>query len=117
MRSRPKRGVSLAVAFFGLVVVAGSTTDPTENSFYVRVFNDTRAAVTLYHCGGDHCEKRSQLGRLPPRGTSGPVFASAGVSNPIAVVNADGHLRGCLPLDFKTVTPGLRVRVSTAVTC
>jgi len=107
----------LAAVFFTAAGLAGCTTDPTENNFYVRVVNNTHANVTLYDCSGDHCKKQSHPERLRPGATSGPVFASVGDSNPIAVVTTGGRLLGCLPLDFKSVAPGRRVPVSTASSC
>jgi hypothetical protein len=112
-----KRGVVLAALGLSVTGAAGCTTDPTENNFYVRVNNNTHMAVTLYDCGGSHCAKRTHPQRLRPGAISGPEFASAGVSNPVAVVAADGRLLGCLPLEFRDVAPGRRVRVSTASTC
>ena len=104
------RSISLILLALAL---SGCTTDPTERSFYIHIVNDTNQQVSIGYCRGNHCQRWFDVVTVKPGAISGPFFASAGEAHPLAVIGPDTQLLGCLPNKFGSVSPNMRVIVSS----
>ena len=95
-------------------------TDPTEDTFYVRLTNDTSYPVRLTFCGTDNnlCEGRlGTTSTLKPGDTYPTVQTGVGSSNPWLVQSMSGKRLGCISIYFNYHADNTLVRVSELVPC
>jgi len=104
--------------FLALAVVAMAVglRDPTEETFFVTLRNDTGRAVVLKQCDVTCNSFHGQFELRPDE--SGPVNTTASdTPNWWMVRDASGKTLGCLLLRFDHKQPGLVVDISHTTTC
>ena len=108
--------VTLLLAVSACVPIA----DPTEETFYVRLTNDTTHPVRLTPCGTDNnlCEgKLGTTSTLQPGDTYPTVQTAVGSSDPWLVQSPTGRRLGCISIYFNYHADNMLVRVSELVPC
>ena len=125
MNGRRPRPIVLVVAGLGVLlfvvalvvqVVGHTSLDPTEQSFAVRLQNDTAGTVVVKQCDAT-CNSFHEQDRLPPGGSVEVNTSSDDVANWWAVTDSTGRTVRCLPLRYKHAITGLVVKVSEHTGC
>jgi hypothetical protein len=100
-----------------LAVAQGTSIDPTELSFGVRLHNDTTGTVVLKQCDAT-CGSFHEVDRLLPGGNVPVNFSSdGGITNLWAVTDAQGAVLGCLSRTYDHKVSDLIVQVSSYAPC
>lgn len=110
---------SLGVLLFVIALVAevgGTSLDPTEQTFAVRLQNDTTGTVVVKQCDA-RCDSFHEQDRLPPGGSVEVNTSSDDAANWWAVTDSTGRTLGCLPLRYEHKIDGLVVKVSHRTGC
>jgi len=109
-------GVLLFVVALVAQVAFHTSIDPTEQSFFVTLQNDTGSTVVVKQCDA-RCNSFHEQDRLAPGGSVKVNTSSDGVANWWAVTDSTGRTVGCVPLRYKHRIEGLIVRVSHHTSC
>lgn len=88
----------------------------TIDLFSLQIRNDQPVPLTVRTCGS-HCPPGAPFVVLTPGSTAQITASGNGSLTRYYLIDGAGQVVGCLPLQFRAKTPGVKLLTSQAVTC